>query len=76
MKKNYTLFVLLLISLISFAQEKDFNITFTVKGMENKIGTLKSNNFDINNTNFTNAIVNTPISTNNTLLSTNINNSF
>lgn len=40
MKRYFTLFCFLLYSLITFSQENNFNITVTVKGMENKIGIL------------------------------------
>lgn len=40
MKKFCTLFAVILFSTLAFSQEKDFNITLTVKGMENQIGIL------------------------------------
>ncbi|MCC6582150.1 MAG: redoxin domain-containing protein [Chitinophagales bacterium] len=40
MKKYCTLFCLILFTTLTFSQENNFNITLTVKGMENQIGIL------------------------------------
>lgn len=40
MKKFFTLSCLLLFTILAFSQENNFNITITVKGMENQIGIL------------------------------------
>lgn len=42
MKKILTLFLLFTITTAAFAQENNFNITITVKGIENQIGILAS----------------------------------
>jgi len=40
MKNTITLFLSLTFALLTFSQEKNFNITITVKGMENNIGVM------------------------------------
>ena len=40
MKNIFTLFIVTIFTTISFSQERNFNISITVKGMENQIGIL------------------------------------
>ncbi|MDB5228533.1 MAG: hypothetical protein JWN78_2726, partial [Bacteroidota bacterium] len=40
MKKHCTLFFLFLFTILAFSEEKNFNISITVKGMENQNGIL------------------------------------